>query len=108
VEAWAIVKAGGLELAVRDVSFGNQQEALRRLAAYNPAQVKAVLVPEPENLADPSAVVVMVGVQGGRGLFRLELRALSLLAWHVVTDIDNALREVEALDGGAPGKPGGA
>jgi hypothetical protein len=71
VEAWAVVKAGGLELAVRGVSFGNRQEALRRLAAYNPAQVRAALVPEPENPADPAAVAVMVGVQGGKGLYRL-------------------------------------
>jgi hypothetical protein len=27
VEAWVIVKKGGLELAVRGVSFGNRQEA---------------------------------------------------------------------------------
>jgi hypothetical protein len=65
------VKAGGLELAVRGVSFGNRQEALRRLARYNPADVRAVLVPEPSNPADPAAVAVMVGVQGGRGLYRL-------------------------------------
>jgi hypothetical protein len=71
VEAWAIVKAGGLELAVKGVSFGNRQEALRRLAAYNPADVRAVLVPEPSNPTDPGAVAVMVGVQDGRGLFRL-------------------------------------
>jgi hypothetical protein len=71
VEAWTIVRAGGLELAVKGVSFGNRQEALRRLARYNPAQVRAVLVPEPENPADPRAVAVMVGVQGGRGLYRL-------------------------------------
>jgi hypothetical protein len=71
VEAWAVVKAGGLELAVRGVSFGNRQEALRRLAAYNPADVRAVLVPEPANPADPAAVAVMVGVQNGRGLYRL-------------------------------------
>jgi hypothetical protein len=71
VQAWIIVKAGGLELAVRGVSFGNRQEALRRLAAYNPAQVRAVLVPEPENPADPAAVAVMVGVNGGKGLYRL-------------------------------------
>jgi hypothetical protein len=32
VQAWIIVKAGGLEVAVRGVSFGNRQEALRRLA----------------------------------------------------------------------------
>jgi hypothetical protein len=71
VKAWAIVKAGGLELAVRGVSFGSRQEALRRLAAYNPAQVRAVLVPEPENPRDPAAVAVLVGVQGGRGLYHL-------------------------------------
>jgi len=70
-KAWAIVKAGGLELAVKGVSFGNRQEALKRLAAYNPDQVRAVLVPEPSNPVDPAAVAVMVGVQGGRGLFRL-------------------------------------
>jgi hypothetical protein len=71
VQAWAIVKAGGLEVAVRGVSFGTRQEALRRLARYNPADVRAVLVPEPENRADPAAVAVMVGVQGGKGLYRL-------------------------------------
>jgi hypothetical protein len=71
VEAWAIVKAGGLELAVRGVSFGNRQEALRRLSGYAPEQVKAVLVPEPFNQADPAAVAVMVGVNGGKSLYRL-------------------------------------
>ena len=71
VRAWAIVKAGGLELAVRGVTFGNRQEALRRLAAYNPADVRAVLVPDPENPADPGAVAVKVGVRWGKGLYHL-------------------------------------
>jgi len=71
VKAWAIVKAGGLELAVKGVTFGNRQEALKRLAAYAPDQLKAVLVPEPENPVDHNAVVVLVGVNGGKGLFRL-------------------------------------
>ena len=62
VKAWAIVKAGGLELAIKDTSFGNRQEALKRLTAYAPDQVMAVLVPEPTNMADPAAVAVMVGV----------------------------------------------
>jgi hypothetical protein len=53
------------------VSFGNRQEALKRLAAYAPDQVRAVLVPEPTNPADPAAVAGMVGVQNGKGLFRL-------------------------------------
>ena len=70
-KAWAIVKAGGLELAVKGVTFGNRQEALKRLATYAPDQVRAVLVPEPENRHDPAAVVVLVGVNGGKGLFRL-------------------------------------
>jgi hypothetical protein len=71
VQAWAIVKAGGLELAVKGVSFGNRQEALKRLAGYSPEQIKAVFVPEPNNPADPAALAVMVGIQNGRGLYRL-------------------------------------
>jgi hypothetical protein len=71
VQAWIIVKAGGLELAVRGTSFGTRQEALKRLAAYAPDQVRAVLVPEPTNPVDPAAVAVLVGVQGGKGLYRL-------------------------------------
>jgi hypothetical protein len=69
--AWRVVLQGGLELAVRGVSFGNRQEALRRLASYNPQEVRAFVVPEPENPADKNALAVMVGVQGGRGLYRL-------------------------------------
>ena len=69
--AWAIVKAGGLTLPVKGTSFGNRQEALKRLATYSPEQIKTLLVPEPENPADPAAVAVMVGVQNGRGLYRL-------------------------------------
>jgi len=69
--AWAIVKAGGLELAVKGTSFGNRQEALKRLAAYAPNQVRAVLVPEENNPADKNAVAVLVGVQNGRGFYRL-------------------------------------
>ena len=71
VRAWSIVKAGGLELTVKGVTFGNRQEALKRLAAYAPDQVRAVLVPEPTNPVDPAAVAVLVGVQGGRGFYRL-------------------------------------
>ena len=69
--AWAIVKRGGLELAVKGVIIGSRQIALQRLAAYDPSQVRAVLVPEPNNTADPAAIAVMVGVQNGRGLYRL-------------------------------------
>jgi guanyl-specific ribonuclease Sa len=71
VRAWVIVKSGGLELAVKGVSFGNRQEALRRLTTYAPDQVRAFIVPEPENSADRKAARVMVGVQNGRGLYCL-------------------------------------
>jgi hypothetical protein len=70
-EAWRIVKAGGLTMQVKGVSFGNRQEALHRLAGYAPDAVRAFIVPEPENPADPAALAVMVGVQEGRGLYRL-------------------------------------
>jgi hypothetical protein len=69
--AWAIVKAGGLEIAVKGTSFQNRQEALKRLAAYAPEQIKTVLVPEPSNPVDPAAIAVMCGVQNGKGLFCL-------------------------------------
>jgi hypothetical protein len=71
IRAWQIVKAGGLELSVKGTSFGNRQEALKRLATYVPDQVRAVLVPEPENPVDRNAVVVLAGVNGGKGLFKL-------------------------------------
>jgi len=71
VKAWAVVKAGKLELAVKGTSFGNRQEALKRLAAYKPEQIKAVLVPEDNNPADRNAVAVLVGVNGRKGLFHL-------------------------------------
>jgi hypothetical protein len=74
------------------VSFGNRQEALRRLATYSPADVRAVLVPEPENPADPAAVAVMVGVQGGKGLYRLGY-------------VPRNLAPVAAALGGASGLP---
>jgi len=71
IKAWEIVRAGAVEMTVRGVSFGTRQEALRRLARYNPAAVRAFIMPEPENTADPAALAVMVMVQGGRGVYRL-------------------------------------
>jgi hypothetical protein len=68
-------------VAVRGVSFGNRQEALKGLAGYAPEQVRVVLVPELENPADPAAVAVMVGVQGGLGLFRLGYVPRSWRPW---------------------------
>jgi len=69
IQAWAIVKAGGIELAVKGVTYGTRQEALKRLAAYEPAQIRAFIVPEPGNTMDGKAVRVMVGVQNGKGLY---------------------------------------
>ena len=67
--AWTLVKAQSLEVQAAGTSFGRRPEALARLANYNPADVRAFLVQEPENPVDPNALKVMVGVQGGRGLF---------------------------------------
>ena len=69
VKAWEIMKAGSLELVVKGVTFGSRQEALRRLSRYSPEQIRAFIVPEPENKTDRKAVRVMVGVQNGRGLY---------------------------------------
>jgi len=71
IQAWAIVKAGTIEIAVNGVSFGMRQEALRRLAKYEPAQIKTVLVPEPENKHDSEAIAVKVGINGGRGIYTI-------------------------------------
>ena len=71
IRAWEICKAGGLEIAVKGTSFGNRQKALARLATYSPEAIRAVLVPEPTNPADPAALAVMVGVQGGKSLFHM-------------------------------------
>lgn len=70
-KAWQLVKAGGLEITVKGVTFGHRQEALKRLAAYSPVQIKAILVPEPNNPIDSAAIAVRVGVQNGKGLFTL-------------------------------------
>jgi hypothetical protein len=69
--AWAIVKAGGMVLAVRGVMFGSRQEALKHLSGYRPQDVRAFVVPEPGNRADHGALAVWVGVQNGRRLYRL-------------------------------------
>ena len=71
IQAWGIVKAGGLEISVKGVLLGTRQTALQRSAAYEPSQVRAWFAPEPENPADPAAVAVMVMIQGGRACYRL-------------------------------------
>ncbi|MDR0321616.1 MAG: hypothetical protein LBI28_08940 [Treponema sp.] len=95
--AWVIVKAGGLELAVKGVTFGNRQEALKRLAAYSPELVRAVLVPEPSNPADPAALAVMAGVQGGQGLYRLGYVPRNMVP--VVSVMDGRLPALRVVSG---------
>jgi hypothetical protein len=69
--AWQIVKNGGLEIKVAGVSFYSRQEALRRLATYDPRDIRAFLVPEYENEYDANAIAVMVMAQGGKGVYRI-------------------------------------
>jgi hypothetical protein len=71
VQAWQIVRSGAVSFPVRGVTVGSRQEALRRLAAYEPSQVHTFLMPEPENPVDKNAIAVMVMVQGGPGVYRL-------------------------------------
>ncbi len=69
--AWELVKAGKYEAKIKGVTFGNRQEALRRLSSYNPSLIRAFLVPEYDNPIDHNAISVMVGVQNGKGLYKL-------------------------------------
>jgi hypothetical protein len=71
VQAWQIVRRGAVSFPVRGVMVGSRQEALRRLATYEPTQVRAFIMPEPENPVDVNAIAVMVGVNGGRGYYKL-------------------------------------
>jgi hypothetical protein len=71
IQAWKIVKAGGIELSVRGTSFLNRPEALRRLAAYNPELVRVFIGAETENPVDSKAAAVYVGINNGRGIFKL-------------------------------------
>ena len=71
IQAWQIVKSGSVTFPVRGVMAGSRQEALRRLTQYEPSQVRAFLMPEPENKFDGHAIAVMVGVQGGKNYYKL-------------------------------------
>jgi hypothetical protein len=71
ITAWKIVKNGGLEIKVAGVSFYNRQEALRRLADYNPKDIHTLLLPEYDNPYDSNAISVQVMVDGGKGIYRL-------------------------------------
>ena len=70
-EAWRLAKKGEVQFAVSGVTFGSRQKALARLTQYNPKDIHAVLVPEPENRFDPNAVAVKVLVQGSPATYTL-------------------------------------
>jgi len=70
-KAWSIVRNGGLELPVTGVSFGSRQEAIAKLATYDPKEIIALLVPEPDCKHDPNAIAVKVMVNGGKGIYTL-------------------------------------
>ena len=69
--AWSIVRNGGIEIALAGVSFGSRQEAIAKLATYDPKDVIALLVPEPDCKHDPDAIAVKVMVNGGKGIYTL-------------------------------------
>jgi hypothetical protein len=71
VQAWQIVRRGTVSFPVRGVMVGSRQEALRRLTRYEPAQVRAFLMPEPENSADKNAIAIMCGINGGKNYYKL-------------------------------------
>jgi len=96
-KAWGIVKAGAVEIRVAGVTYSNRQEALRRLSKYQPSQIMAFLVPEPNNPIDRNAVAVMVGVQGGKGLYRLGYVPRNMLS--VVTAIGGKLPALRVVSG---------
>jgi hypothetical protein len=70
-EAWRIVKNGGFTVPVAGVTFHERQEALKRLAQYDPKDIHAVLVPECDNPHDSNAIAVKVLVNGAKGIYRL-------------------------------------
>jgi len=69
--AWKIVKNGGIELSVKGTSFGLRQEALKRLTRYSPELVRVFIGAETENTVDRKAAAVYVGINNGRGFFKL-------------------------------------
>jgi len=69
--AWKIVKNGGYEIKVAGVSFYNRQEALRRLAQYDPKDIHTLLIPEYDNPYDSNAIAVQVLVNGSKNVYRL-------------------------------------
>jgi hypothetical protein len=70
-EAWRLAKAGEYHVPVNGVTFGKCQEALRRLACYQPKDIHVLLIPEPDNRFDPAAVSVQVLVQGSPAMYKL-------------------------------------
>ncbi|GHT73056.1 hypothetical protein FACS1894124_0830 [Spirochaetia bacterium] len=68
--AWQLVR-DGLEVKVAGTSFGRRPVALARLSRYHQDAIRAVAVAEPGNTYDPHAVAILVGVNGGKGLYKI-------------------------------------
>lgn len=64
VKAWAIVKLGSMETKVAGVTFDKRQQAIQRLAQYDPAAISIRLERERGNVHDRSAVAVYAAVEG--------------------------------------------
>jgi len=97
VKAWELVKKSEIEICVNGVTFANRQEVLKRLAKYEPAQIKTVLVPEPDNKFDKNAIAVKVGVNFGKGLFTIGYIPKTFTA--VVNAIGSNLPALKVLSG---------
>ena len=64
VKAWGIVKTATLQVKVAGVSFGNRQEALKRLKQYDAENIKIQLEREATNEYDADAIKVITTVKG--------------------------------------------
>jgi len=99
--AWRIAKDGFLEIAIVGVSFGSRQEALKRLASYDPKEIIALLVPEPDCKHDPEAIAVKVMVNGGKGIYTLGY--VSRTDTKVVRAFLGRVPEIRLIDGETKG-----
>jgi hypothetical protein len=62
-KSWEMVKKQSIELKVAGVSFGNRQEALKRLKQYDVDKIKIQLEREATNEHDKNAIQVVVSVK---------------------------------------------
>lgn len=63
VKAWGIVKTATLQVKVAGVSFGNRQEALKRLKQYEAENINISLEREATNEYDNNAIAIIATVK---------------------------------------------